>query len=373
MGNHQASLEYYQECWRMVKERGLSSLYTYANLTVPRSIAYAYWHLGNYQESLRNYLEALDITRGLGDRFEEASILSYISAIYSALGNDRESINNFQEVLKIYRELGDRASEARVLSLIGNVYRQNLHDYTKAHFHYKEALEIKKEISNTHDPRTSLRNSSGSHSKTSIESSSEEGEIRNQFDREFHADPKRTSSDDDEIRSLLNNLGIVCWNLGFYEEALSYYKEALEICRNTGNKIGEGIALSGMGVVYLSLSKHEEALKSNQEALNILKATGDQKVEGYILNSIGNVYYEMRDYQMAWRCYQDSLRIRKELGDKRGEGWVLYHLGMVYRSLKNYEEAMKHYKEALSLADEIAEEALKVNSENALSEIKGVN
>jgi tetratricopeptide (TPR) repeat protein len=46
---------------------------------------------------------------------------------------------------------------------------------------------------------------------------------------------------------------------------------------------------------------------------------------------------------------------------------------MVYRSLKNYEEAMKYYKEALSLADEIAEEELKVNSENALSEIKGVN
>ncbi len=110
--------------------------------------------------------------------------------------------------------------------------------------------------------------------------------------------------DEDEIRGILNSLGVVCWNLGLYEEALSYYQEGLAICKNAGNTIGEGITLSGMGIVHLSLYKYEEALRCNKEALSILKATGDQKVEGYILNSIGNVYYKTNDYQMAWKYYQ---------------------------------------------------------------------
>jgi len=235
MGNYQACLEYYQECWKTVKEQRLSSLNTYANLLVPISIANAFWRLDNYQESLRYFREALGISRGLGDRFEEGNILSYMASIYNILGDYQESINHYEEALKIYRELGDKISEGKTLTFIGNIYRQNLHDYGKALSCYKESLEIRKEI-----------------------------------------------GEEDEIRIVLNGLGVVCWNLALYEEALSYYGEALEICRKAGNAVGEGIALGGMGVVYLSLCKYKEAIDCNQGALRILKKTGDQKAEGYM-------------------------------------------------------------------------------------------
>ncbi len=319
MEKFHACLEHYQESWRIIKESGLSSLNSYSHLTVPTTIANVFWRLGKYQESLRYYSEALNISRGLRDRFEEANILSYIAAIYGILGDYQESINHYEEALKIYREIGNKVSEGRVLSLMGNIYRQNLHDYTKALPSYKKSLEIKKEIGN-----------------------------------------------EDEIRILLNSLGVVCWNLGLYEEALSYYKDALQICKKTGNLVGEGVALSSMGVVYLSLSKHEEALKCNQEALRISMTTGDQRAEGYILNSVGNVYYEMGDHHSAWKHYQESLRIRKELGDKKGEAWVLYNLGRVYQNLENYRESKKHLEEALSLAMELGEEELKTSIKNTL-------
>jgi DNA-binding NtrC family response regulator/predicted ATPase/class 3 adenylate cyclase/predicted negative regulator of RcsB-dependent stress response len=319
MGKFHACLEHYQESWRIIKESGLSSLNSYSHLTVPTTIANVFWRLGNYQQSLRYYSEALNISRGLRDRFEEANILSYIAAIYGILGDYQESINHYEEALKIYREIGNKVSEGRVLSLMGNIYRQNLHDYTKALPSYKKSLEIKKEIGN-----------------------------------------------EDEIRILLNSLGVVCWNLGLYVEALSYYQDALQICKKTGNIVGEGVALSGMGVVYLSLRKYEEALECNQKSLNILKAIGDQRAEGYILNSTGNMYYEMGDYQMAWKYYQESLKIRKEIQDKKGEAWVLYNLGRVYQNLENYKESKKHLEEALSLAVGLGEEELKTSIKKTL-------
>ena len=323
MEKFHACLEHYQESWRIIKESGLSSLNSYSHLTVPTTIANVFWRLGNYQESLRYYSEALNISRGLRDRFEEANILSYIAAIYGILGDYQESMNHYEEALKIYREIGNKVSEGRVLSLMGNIYRQNLHDYTKALPSYKKSLEIKKEIGN-----------------------------------------------EDEIRILLNSLGVVCWNLGLYKESLSYYQEALQICKKTGNIVGEGVALSSMGVVYLSLSKYEEALKCNQEALRISMTTGDQRAEGYILNSIGNVYYEMGDHHSAWKHYQESLRIRKELGDKKGEAWVLYNLGKVYQSLENHEESKRHLEEALSLSEELGEEELTASIKNELADVR---
>lgn len=344
MGDYQACLEYYQECWRIINVSGYRTLNFSGVIAASSGIADICLRLGNFQESLRYYSEALDIIRGLGDRREEGNILSYMAAIYSILGDYQESINHYEGASKIYREIGNKVSEGRVLTLIGNIYRQNLRDYREALSYYKESLKVKKEISDQ--------------------------DVREPLDGVYYEQRRGAqSNDEDEIRSLLNSLGVVCWNLGLYEEALSYYEETLEICKKTGNKVGEGITLSGMGVVYLSLFRYEEALKYSQEALEISKAAGDKKAEGYILNSIGSVYYEIGDHQGAWKYYQESLRIRKELDDKKGEAWVLHNLGRVYQNLENYEEAKKSYKQALSLAEEVGEEELTTNSKNALSEI----
>jgi predicted ATPase/class 3 adenylate cyclase/ribosomal protein L40E len=325
MGNYEKCAEYYRECWRIIKESGFRSFRAYSHLVVPISLANVYSRLGNYDDSLQYYADALDISRGLGDKKEEGNILSYIAATYNILGEYGESINRYKEALEIYRELGDMEAEGAVLNHIGDIYRQYLNDYREALSFYKKSLDMAKK-----------------------------------------------NGDEDAARSILNNLGVVSWNLGFHDEALAYYQEALEICRKVGNIIGEGVILSGMAIVYLSLSEYDEALRCNEEALNILKPTGDQKVEGYILNSIGNVYNEMGDYQKAWRYYQESLRIRRELQDKKGEAWAHHNLGRVYMNLSNYQEASKHYEEALSLAEELGEEELTVSSKDALSEIKGV-
>jgi predicted ATPase/class 3 adenylate cyclase len=325
MGDYEKCAEYYQECWRIIKESGFRSFRAYSHLVVPISLANVYSRLGNYDDSLQYYADALDISRGLGDKTEEGNILSYIAATYNILGEYGESINRYKEALEIYRELGDMEAEGAVLNHIGNIYRQYLNDYREALSFYKKSLDIAKK-----------------------------------------------NGDEDAARSILNNLGVVNWNLGLHDEALAHYHEALEICRKVGNIIGEGVILSGMAIVYLSLRKYDEALRCNEEALNILKPTGDQKVEGYILNSIGNVYNEMGDYQRAWRYYQESLRIRRELQDKRGEAWAHHNLGRVYMNLSNYQEASKHYEEALSLAEELGEQELTVSSRDALSEIKGV-
>ncbi|MGB3691498.1 MAG: tetratricopeptide repeat protein [Spirulinaceae cyanobacterium] len=62
------------------------------------------------------------------------------------------------------------------------------------------------------------------------------------------------------LGTTLNTLGVVCQRLGKYENALTYYQQALAISKELGNRSGEGTTLSNLGLVYQSTGKYEEAL-----------------------------------------------------------------------------------------------------------------
>ena len=48
----------------------------------------------------------------------------------------------------------------------------------------------------------------------------------------------------------LNNLGIAYGELRRFEEAIGCYQEALAICRETGDRHGEGQTLNNLGLAY---------------------------------------------------------------------------------------------------------------------------
>lgn len=54
----------------------------------------------------------------------------------------REASQSFQQVLQIYRELGDRTNEADMLSYIGHVYFDDLKQPSEALAYFQQALEI---------------------------------------------------------------------------------------------------------------------------------------------------------------------------------------------------------------------------------------
>jgi len=58
----------------------------------------------------------------------------------------------------------------------------------------------------------------------------------------------------------LHNLGAVYNALGKKQEALSYYEQALGICREVGDRGGEGTTLHNIGTLYFERSRYEVAL-----------------------------------------------------------------------------------------------------------------
>ena len=71
------------------------------------------------------------------------------------------------------------------------------------------------------------------------------------------------------------------------EQALKCFEQALSICKEIGDRRGEGVALGNLGKVYLDLGQHEEARKYFEQALVLSKEVGDREGESRMLDFLG--------------------------------------------------------------------------------------
>ena len=76
------------------------------------SLGQAYGRIGEYDQALRCYEDALALARAQNDRPSEAVYLGNLGAVYADLGDDFKAIEYYEQALAIYHEVGDKRGEA---------------------------------------------------------------------------------------------------------------------------------------------------------------------------------------------------------------------------------------------------------------------
>ncbi len=71
-----------------------------------------------------------------------------------------------------------------------------------------------------------------------------------------------------------------------FEEAIAACQDAAAICRETGDRPGEGAALNNLGLVLREAGRFEEAIAAHQDAAAIYRETGDRRREGRALANL---------------------------------------------------------------------------------------
>lgn len=74
----------------------------------------------------------------------------------------------------------------------------------------------------------------------------------------------------------------------------------------------------------------DNALQSLQTALQICREIGDKTGEGATLNNISLIHHARGDYDTALQYLQQSLAIRQEIGDKAGLCATLFNIGLIH-------------------------------------------
>ncbi|MDA9563867.1 tetratricopeptide repeat protein [Flavobacteriales bacterium] len=152
------------------------------------------------------------------------------------------------------------------------------------------------------------------------------------------------------LASSFNNLGMIAANQGSYDNALSYYLQALSLWKT---EIEQANTLGNIGNLFRRQKKYDDALTYYQQALDIRKRVDDKSGVMSSLNNIGILYAIQGDMDSALDNFLKALYTARELNDKRRIAAALGNIGQVYQSIDNDEKALEYLIESVAVAKEM--------------------
>ncbi len=163
----------------------------------------------------------------------------------------------------------------------------------------------------------------------------------------------------------LNNLGIVYYYQGQYEQAITFQRESMQIfwdiygaSNNADSASRSGIAatLNNQSIAYRQLGQHQKAIELCHGAIGIFRNMGDRTREAAALNNIGVAYEAIGEYQRAIGYFQEALSTVQGNSDARGEVITLNNIGEAYSKLGQSDQAVKFEQQANAIAQKLGED-----------------
>ncbi len=125
------------------------------------------------------------------------------------------------------------------------------------------------------------------------------------------------------------------------------YKEALQTERDLGNEGLQAICLNNIGSVYLEKGQYQDALTYFQQALQLRE---NSKVPGDIVDAVHNLGFAsagMGQYDQAITYYLRALDLRRSMDDPRGAAIESYSLGVLFGYQGRFGAAINSKQDAL--------------------------
>jgi tetratricopeptide (TPR) repeat protein len=169
----------------------------------------------------------------------------------------------------------------------------------------------------------------------------------------------------------LNNLGAALSGLRRYDEAITAYRDAAAIFRQTGYHRAEGESLTNLGIALSGLRRYDEAITAHRDAAAIFRQSGDHHAEGTALNNLGIAQRAVRRDHEARTAYQDAVAIFRETGDRHGVAMALGNLGNLLRALGRSAEAVTAYLEAADIFRETGDHPRELATLGSLKAVQG--
>jgi tetratricopeptide (TPR) repeat protein len=146
------------------------------------------------------------------------------------------------------------------------------------------------------------------------------------------------------------NAGYSYLDSGSVNEATVEFEQALKLWREVGNWRGEARTLTAQGNLYTLLGDNYAALIAHRLARDIFRRIGDQQGEAVTSNGLGKVFEDLNRKQEAIDNYSIALRLNQAIGNKDFEAVSGYYLGRVSRDLGDLARALEYYERSLALS-----------------------
>jgi len=130
-----------------------------------------------------------------------------------------------------------------------------------------------------------------------------------------------------DIAATLSTLSLVRLHAGDASSARDSEKEALQIFRQIGDRVGEAIGLLHLGEICAYVADDTAARQHLEQCLKIARDVDSRELEAECERMLGELALEVGDLPAARARFAQSLEVCREAGDKRNEATALWCVG----------------------------------------------
>ncbi len=308
---------------------------------VLQALGNAYQNLNKPEDALRNFQQALEIRKKIGDQRGVATSLGQIAQVQDSMGDSKAALASYEETLKVERSIGDKNGLILILMNLGSFYLD--HGQNDKSLQYtNEALQLARDTGDQLTQATLLINIGSAHEI--------KGEYQDALTYFQQAYDIRSKLNQDTTEAL-HNLAFTNVMLGHYDTALDQYLKALDAQRSAANKNGIARESADMGALFATQGRYDAALKDQKDAVNIFQELGDRTyMMQAALAGYGQTLSAVGREDEGRKYIEDALKLADTAKNDETTAETLNALGDSYFYAGDYASAHQQYDKALALA-----------------------
>jgi predicted ATPase len=155
-----------------------------------------------------------------------------------------------------------------------------------------------------------------------------------------------------EKASVLAQSGRLAFQAGDNAKARHLFEESLVMCRELGDRWGEGAALEGLGTVAWSLGAYAEAQRWAEKSLSLRQSLGDIRGCASSLELMGDIAAYSGEMEESVRLQREIIAMRTKIGDQPGIAHAVFSLatGLIWSgefsaAQSLFEESIEYYRD----------------------------
>lgn len=317
---------------------------------------------GKYKEANKIAQESEIEAEKTNDKKLKADIQYLFGFLHWFETNIEEAEKSFAKALEMRIKINDDKGIANAYNSLGSICERRS-EYDKALVYFNKALEINLKLNRNREIVLTYSNIGLIYWKYSDYKTALEYFLKaySFYDSE-HPDKALFSN-------VVLNIGNVYHSLQYYDKALEYFNETVELSKDLPNKRFLSRAYNNIGALYSNQKINEKALTYFEKSLAIKEKLNDIHGIAYTLTNIGIIYADYKDEKKAVDALSRALEIREQTGDKRGVAFTCQSFANLYISLKNYDKAEEYLKRVLEILPEIKSKRLQSDIYKTFSEL----
>ena len=150
-------------------------------------------------------------------------------------------------------------------------------------------------------------------------------------------------------------IGVSCYRLGRYEEALRHHLRALSEREASQDLSGVASTYNNLGSLYYDQGRWKESAQAYQRGKQLAERIGEAWLASAFENNLGNLALNQGDFEAAERSYRSSLEIKERLGERAGIAIARCNLGNALGRMGRIDDARTTLQEAIALMEQIGD------------------